>query len=133
MPVDLPPSIHLIDYAYSTGGVFYHGTISNLDGILKSTWTLSTGDQKRNFDDPIDAKKFDYLWESVNHFEVFKRTIVTSMDTKMDFYHFQVIGVVDTVNGEQKMTSYLISPAESDPQYKKWIAILGVPFEKSAK
>src|SRR5205823_5713495 len=31
--------LHYIDYAHRVGRVFYHGTVSDLDGPVRSTWT----------------------------------------------------------------------------------------------
>jgi len=133
MPLDQPPAaIHVIDYAYSTNGVFYHGTISDLDGTPKSTWTLSTKDNKANIDQPIDQDTFSYLWNGIADFDFFKRSQVTKPDAQLDFYHFQVIGIIYTENGQQKMRTFLIDPKEADPKYKKWIESLHVPIAKPA-
>jgi hypothetical protein len=129
---DLPPNVHVIDYAYSAKGVFYHGTVSNLDGTPKSTWTISVGDKQTQLVQPIDQDTFTYLWSGLSNFAVFKRSAVTDSNTKMDFYHFQVIGVVGAKNGQPDIRTFLVAPTETDPQYKTWIEKLQVPVEKSA-
>jgi hypothetical protein len=131
MPADLPPpAISLIDYAYSSNGVFYHGTISNLDGTPKSTWTLSVGDKKTKLDQQISPEAFAYLWKGIEDFDVFKRTLVTRSDARLDFYHFQIIGVISKENGELRKSTYMVSPDETNPDYQSWIKTLHVPIAK---
>jgi hypothetical protein len=134
MPADTPPPpAHVISYAFESKGVFYHGTVSDLDGVPKSTWTISVGDKKNRFDQPIDYETFSFLWNGVADFEIFKRCAVTSGDRKMDFVQFQVIAIAYTVDWRKNARSFLVSPAETDPQYKTWIEKLHVPFEKSGQ
>jgi hypothetical protein len=133
MATDLPPAtVHLIDYAYSDSGVFYHGTISDLDGTPKSTWTISENDHKTQVDQPIDQDTFTFLWKGVESYQVFKKSLVQGADTPMDFYHFQIIGFVSRENGRQKasMSSYRLSPTEADPDFKQCIKKLNVPLVK---
>jgi len=131
MPVDVPPPVvELIDYAYSSNGMFYHGTISNLDGKPKSTWTVSVGDKKKTFDEPIDPSTFAYLVNGILNFPIFARSFVSDPNTKMDFDHYQAIGFIVSQGGQNQIKSYLIAPTESDPDYKDWIAKLQVPVVK---
>jgi hypothetical protein len=124
----LPAAVHMIDYAYSTQGVFYHGTISDLDGTPKSTWTISVKDHKSQFDQPIDQETFSFLWNGIASYRIFKVSLVQGKDTPLDFYHFQIIGTAFRKNGQAKGENYMISPSEPDPEYKQWIKKLNVPL-----
>jgi hypothetical protein len=119
----------MIDYAYATKGVFYHGTISDIDGTPKSTWTLSVKDKKEIINQPIDQDTFAYIWNGVTDFDFFKKALVTKLDTHMDFNHFQVIAIAYKENGGQaEMRSFLVDPNDTDLNYKKWVAALHVPL-----
>jgi hypothetical protein len=130
MTADLPTNVHIIDYAFSAGGVFYHGTISDFRGVPKSTWTISVGEKKTQTDVPIDQDTFAFLWNGIGDYSFFKKSLVTSPDTRLDFYKYQVIGIMFSQDGQRKGGTYLRAPTETNPQYKAWIEKLHVPIVK---
>ncbi len=54
--------------------------------------------------------------------------MVQGADTPLDFYHFQIIGVAAPQNGQVKARNFMISPSETDPEYRQWIKKLNVPW-----
>jgi hypothetical protein len=57
--------MHVIDYGHMRDGVLYHGTLSDLDGSPKSTWTYEDGSEKVTRDLPIDGATFSALWNGI--------------------------------------------------------------------
>src|SRR5262249_57663276 len=53
-------AMRLIDYGHLRDGVLYHGTVSNLDGTPKSTWTYEDRGAKVTRDRPIDEDGFNF-------------------------------------------------------------------------
>src|SRR5687767_9507221 len=64
--------MHLIDYGHMRDGVLYHGTLSDLDGSPKATWTYEERGKKITRDQPIDKATFDKLRTTITSSEVFR-------------------------------------------------------------
>src|SRR5262245_20037373 len=86
--------MHLIDYGHIQDGVLYHGTLSDLDGEPKSTWTYERGGRKVTHDQPLDAATFRSLWNRVGNLDVFKRNRVRDRDRELDPLGTHVITIM---------------------------------------
>ena len=119
--------MHLIDYGHLRDGVLYHGTISDVDGAPKATWTYEERGRKVTRDQPIDAERFSALWNGVAGLEVFRRHLVSRPDQQIDPAGYHVIGVVFQQEGQQGQYLFLVPAGETDPEFVQWLQRLQVP------
>src|SRR5689334_5650790 len=108
--------MHLIDYGRLRDGVLYHGTVSDLDGTAKATWTYELGGEPVTRDQPMDGERFAFLWNGVAGLEVFQRNLVRSADAEIDPTSHHVVGIVFEHEGQQGRYLFLIPAGEADPQ-----------------
>jgi len=124
--------MHLIDYGHMRDGVLYHGTISDLDGAPKATWSYEKGGRKVTHDQPIDLPTFRSLWNRIGKLEVFQRNRVRDPDRPVDPVADHVISIIfgDT---EKPQRAYFAIPAgETDPQFLSWLKSLNIPKGSAA-
>src|SRR5262245_43533449 len=119
--------MRLIDYGHLRGGVLYHGTVSDLGGTPKSTWTYEDGGEKVTRDLPIDEEAFNFLWSGVATLEVFHRNVVRSPDTPIDPASRHVVGIAFAGEGQRGQYLFLVPADEPDPQFRAWLTALNVP------
>jgi len=122
-----PKDFFLIDYAHFRGGVLYHGTLSDTDGVVQSTWTYEQGGQKVTKPGQITSESFQQLWDGVSGSPVFERATVRDAATKIDPEHFHVVGIAFNTGGQQGMRTFLVPDGESDPEFMRWLSALAVP------
>jgi hypothetical protein len=119
--------MHLIDYGHMVDGVLYHGTLSDLDGVPKTTWSYEKGGKKVTHDQPIDLPTFRSLWNRVGKLDVFQRNRVRDPDRPVDPVADHVISIMfgDTNNPQRAI--FAVPADESDPQFLSWIKSLNIP------
>ncbi|OAI54999.1 hypothetical protein AYO44_13825 [Planctomycetaceae bacterium SCGC AG-212-F19] len=120
---------HFIDYAHGAEGVvLYHGSVSDLDGVPKSTWTYEDGGQKVRRDQPIDEQTFRFLWwDGIAGNDVFQRHFAADMAAEVNPFTHHVIGIAFTQNGKPERCIILVPADESDPAFLRWLVALNVP------
>jgi len=118
----------LISYAYREGDVLYHGTLSDLDGVAKSTWTFEEGGQVVTREQPIDEETFNFLCNGITEFGVFQRHQVRDEDTPADPVDYHCI-VFHQEPGQQRPSGFMIRADETDSDFVRWIKALDVPGE----
>ena len=119
--------MHLIDYAHMRDGVLYHGTISDLDGSPKATWTYEEGGEKVTKDQPIDEAAFNALWNGIADSEVFRRSMVRGPDQQIDPAQFHIVGIGFEQEGRRGRYMFLVPATERDPEFVQWLQALNVP------
>jgi hypothetical protein len=121
------PPMHVISYAHLRDGVLYHGTLSDLDGVLKATWSYEKGGKKVSHDQPIDLPTFRSLWNRVNKLEVFKRNRVLDPVRPVHPVVDQVITIAFGDANNPQQAQFAIPADEADPQFLSWIKSLNIP------
>ena len=119
--------MHLIDYGHKKDGVLYHGTLSDLDGVTRATWSYEKGGKKVTHDQPIDLPTFRSLWNRVGKLEVFQRNRVRDQDRPVDPVADHVISIVFGDKNNPQRAFFAVPAAESDPQFVSWIKSLNIP------
>ncbi len=92
--------ISAIDIAHESEGVFYHGTLTLIDGQIGVTWTVDDGKGKKSQDIAMTESAFKSIWDSMSSIPDFKAGAVTDPNQKLDPSADYVVGVVSTVAGE---------------------------------
>lgn len=118
-------NISAIDYAHESEGIFYHGTITLIDGNVGATWTLDDGNGKKSQDIAMTESNFKIIWDSLSTIPDFKTGAVTGPNQKLDPSADYVIGVVSSVGGQQKMQAYMIPAATASPAFHEWMSESG--------
>jgi hypothetical protein len=116
-----PRNISAIDYAHESEGIFYHGTITLIDGDVGVTWTLDDGNGKKSHDIAMTGSTFKDIWDSLSTVPDFKTGVVTDPNQKLDPSADYVIGVVSSVGSQQKMQAYMIPAATASPAFHAWL------------
>ncbi len=107
----------IIDYAYLINNNLYHGTISNLDGVVKATWSYEVSNQKITRDQPITDEVFTSLWNSIADLDVFSRYFVSDADKLIDPINYHVISIIFNTEEQSGLRTMLIPRNESDPAF----------------
>ena len=120
--------MHLIDYGHMQDGVLYHGTLSDLDGVPKATWSYEKGGKKVTHDQPIDLPTFPLAVEPHRQARCISaepraRSGPASRPNRRSCgqHHFRRQG---------EPTAGLLSPCrprKSDPQFLSWLKSLNIP------
>jgi hypothetical protein len=124
--------MHLIDYAHMRQGVLYHGTLSDLDGVPKATWTYEKGGRKVSENQPIDLLTFRSLWNRVGNLDVFKRNHVRDANREVDPVGTHVISILFGEATDPKRAYFAIPADEADPQFQHWVKSLNIPSGSAA-
>ena len=119
--------MHMIDYAHVRGAISYHGTISDLDGVPKSTWTCEQDGRKLTQEQPIDQDTFRFLWNGIASLDIFRRHVVRDPDRELDWECYHVIGIVYQRGLKPTHRCFLVPAEESDPEFLGWLEALRVP------
>jgi hypothetical protein len=119
--------MHVIDYGHVRGSVLYHGTVSDLDGVPKSTWAWEQDGREITQEQPIDQDTFRFLWNGVASLDVFRRNGILDPDRKLDPVSHHVIGIVFQKGPEPTHRCFLVPAEESDPEFLGWLEALNVP------
>ena len=117
----------LIDYGHMREGVLYHGTISDMDGTPKSTWTFEDGGQKVTREQPIDQATFDELWNTIATSQAIQRHVVRDPQQQIDPGRFHVITIVFQQDGQAGQYTFLVPVGERAPEFVRWLEMLAVP------
>jgi hypothetical protein len=119
--------MYLIDYGHMRDSVLYHGTISDMDGSPKATWTYEEGGEKVTRDQPLDDTTFNALWNGIANSEVFRRCMVRSANQPIDPVRYHVVGIAFEQDGQQGQYMFLVPAAEQDLEFVQWLENLNVP------
>jgi Suppressor of fused protein (SUFU) len=119
--------MHVINYAHERDGVLYHGTLSDLDGVPKATWSYDVGGKRVTRDPPIDAATFRSLWNRIGSLDVFKRNRVRNPNQQLDPAGTHVIGIAFGDRDEPQQAQFAVPAAETHPQFRDWLKALNVP------
>jgi hypothetical protein len=123
--------MHLIDYGHRRQGVLYHGTLSDLDGEPKATWTYEKGGRKVTHDQPIDAATFRSLWNRIGNLDVFKRNRVRDANREVDPDGTHVISIIFGESENPQRIYFAVPTDETDPQFLNWVKSLNIPAGSS--
>jgi hypothetical protein len=119
--------MHVISYAHIRDGVLYHGTLSDLDGTPKATWSYEKGGKKVTHDQPIDMPTFRSMWNRVGKLEVFQRNRVRDPERPVDPNADHVIMIAFGQSDQPQTVNFAIPAGETDPQFLSWLKSLNVP------
>jgi hypothetical protein len=119
---------NFLDYAHGVEGVvLYHGSVSDLDSVIRSTWTYEEAGQKVRRDRPITEESFRFLFESLDQFEVFRRYFVGDFQTPINPFTHHVAQFMRRKGDQVARFVILIPAGETDPEFARWLAALDVP------
>jgi hypothetical protein len=122
--------LHYIDYAHRDGDVFYHGTVSDLDGVPRSTWTYEDSGQLVTRDQPIDSETFSQLWGALVQLPVFRRAITNDMGSEINPDVQHIVGIIFTEGLHLGRCVLLVPVDEPDPALAAWLGFLNVPGQR---
>jgi Suppressor of fused protein (SUFU) len=122
--------VHAITYTRERDGVFFHGTISDLDGAPRATWSFDHDGKRVKHEQPVDAPTFRKLWNGFAKIPAFRRHKVTDPDRDMDWKKYHAILVTFGEPGKPRQQAFLIPPDEADPEFRDWLEALDVPNPK---
>lgn len=121
----VPRDARVIDYAHESGGVFYHGTFSLVDGKVGATWTIDDGRGKKSQEMAMGEETFRNIWNQVGDISDFKTGAATDPNQQLDPSSSHVVGVISSIGGKQTAQAYLIRSATASPAFQKWLDTIG--------
>lgn len=115
-----PDQVFVLDFMTQEATTSKHGTLSLIDGVPKSTWTVQRDAEKETFDVPISEEKFRKLWDAISHIQEIDSFRVKSPDARLNITENYVVGVVFSFSGRRGQTTYLVPHAASGA-VAKWV------------
>lgn len=125
--VPAPQKRHLIDYGHMRAGVLYHGTISDLDGKPKATWTFELNGKKTTETRQLSEEEFDSVWNGIVDNSIFKNFLVTDPETHVDPIANHIIALFYSDGDNELLRNYSIPDNEDDPGFLRWLELLRIP------
>jgi hypothetical protein len=126
-PAPADRELHYIDYAHRVGAVFYHGSVSDLNGTVHSTWTFEDGGQLVTRDQVIEPETFQRLWSGIAQLPVFRRATAGNMSAPLDPVGHHVVSIVFTENRQFGRCVFLVAADEADEAFGVWLGLLNRP------
>lgn len=123
--------MHVITYTRQRDGVFFHGTLSDLDGHPRATWSFDHDGKRVKHEQPIDPPRFRKLWNGFGQLAVFRRHRVDDPDREMDWKNYHAILITFGDPGKPRQQAFLVPPDEADPEFRDWLEALDVPNPKA--
>ena len=80
-----PDQVFLPDFMSQKATASKHGTLSLIDGVTKSTWTVQLGNSKKSFDVHISEETFRKLWDGISDIAEIDGFRVRGADVRLDF------------------------------------------------
>jgi hypothetical protein len=123
--------MYAIDHGHVDGGILYHGTLSNLDGEPKATWTCEQAGRKVSRELAVEDTTLMFLCYGLDNVDRIRRYAAVDEDQEIDPVRHHVVSYLFE-NGDQRGRSiFLIPSTERHPDFLRWLAALGVPGSKS--
>ncbi|MDB6138844.1 MAG: hypothetical protein JWO94_1916, partial [Verrucomicrobiaceae bacterium] len=88
-----PKTVILITYVHVIGDIFYHATISCVDGVLRSTWTYEKEGQKVTVDGRVTSDDYNYLWRIFCDEDTLRSYKITNASSKLDWINNHFFGL----------------------------------------
>jgi hypothetical protein len=119
--------MHVITYAHVRDGVLFTGTLSDLDGRPKATWTYRAGGQKVTRDQELETAAFRSLWNRVGNLDVFKRNRARDPNAPVDPVGTHVVTIAFGERDKPQLVQFAVPADEPDPQFRQWVKSLNIP------
>jgi hypothetical protein len=120
--------MHVISYGHFYEGSLVNGTLSDLDGVPKASWTLgATVQDKTRQEQALDAAAFQEIWAGLIQLEVFKRHQVRDPNRQVNPQAEHVIWAAMGEGADQKRAMFAVPAGETDPTFLAWLGKLEVP------
>ena len=120
---------HCISYWTAEHGIAYHGTISDIDGVPRATWSYDEAGQRVTRDLPMTAEAFAFLCRGFAEFGVFRRCLARPKPGERfpakpaDWVNYHCILLEE--GPEQR--PFMVPAHEADPDFVRWLEALNVP------
>src|SRR4029453_4575563 len=119
--------MHAIDYGHKEGDILYHGTVSNLDGDPKATWTYEESGRKVTRDEPIEQMTLAFLCYGLDNLALLRQYVATDPSQQIDPVRFHVISYLGEEGERRSRQIFLIPATERHPDFQRWLAAPNVP------
>jgi hypothetical protein len=101
--------IFLLDFFTERANQSIHGTLSLINGIPRSTWTVvKVPVVKNTYDTALAEDQFRGIWDRISDIETLREFSVTKPETKISFRDHYAIGIAFSFSGSQGKHIYLI-------------------------
>jgi hypothetical protein len=119
--------MHAIDYGHREGWVLYHGSLTNLDGDPKATWTYEESGSKVTRDRPIEDMTFAFLCYGLDNLALLRQYAATDPNQEIDPDRYHVVSYMFEEGERRGRQLFLIPATERHPDFQRWLAALDVP------
>jgi hypothetical protein len=120
-------ALGFIDYAHRVGDVLYHGTLSNLDGEVRATWTYEENGEPVTCNRRLDQDTFAWLCAALGNLAIFRESLCNDQMEVIDPVTHHVISLVFTENGAYGRCVCLVPASNTDEQFRVWLERLNRP------
>jgi hypothetical protein len=103
------------------------GTISDLDGSPRATWTYDQDRRTITRDRPMDQDSFRLLCNGIDKYKVFKKYSVRDLDAEIDPANFHFVSFTTIQDGQPKIRCFMIPTGEHDGEFARWLQALNRP------
>ncbi len=125
--------MRVISYGHFYDGSLVNGTISDLDGSPKASWTLgATTQDKTRREQALDAPAFEEIWNGLMQIEAIRRHQIRDPNRKVDPQSEHVIWAAIGEGTDQKRAMFAVPAGETDPAFLAWLSKLRMPSQALA-
>jgi hypothetical protein len=131
-----PKTLLIVSYAHAVDSVFYHGTVSFTDGVIRATWTYERDGKKVTEDGKVSDEDFETLWHTISDQDHFNKFVPTEPDAKIDPVGTHLVSIAFQTEGGSGRRMFAVPlSAEKEEWFSKWIVAIRGPWtwEKSEK
>ncbi len=119
--------MHAIDYGHKEGDILYHGTLTDLDGQPKATWTYEENGRKVTREQPLEQMTLAFLCYGLDNLKLLQQYAATDPSQQIDPVRNHVVGYMVEEGDQRSRQIFLIPAAERHPDLARWLAALNVP------
>ena len=123
--------MHIIDYVHQYNNSLYHGIISDLEGVIKATWSYEAFDKKITQELPITEEDFLFLWNSIADLDAFRRHFSDDPNSSIDWVNYHFLSITFKVEEQQGHYQIMVPNDEYDPDFTRWLEVLNVPVNNT--
>jgi hypothetical protein len=135
--IPMPPkTLLIVSYAHAVEPVFYHGTVSYTDGVIRASWTYEREGKKVTQEGKVSDEDFDTLWHTISDHDHFNKFASTDPDAKIDPIGTHLVSIAfQTEGGSGRRMFAVPRSAEKEEWFSKWMVAIRGPWtwEKNQK
>ncbi|RBP46502.1 hypothetical protein DES53_102893 [Roseimicrobium gellanilyticum] len=120
-PASPPQEVFVISFFTEKAGAAAQGTVSLIDQVPKSTWTIQSNGSRQTFDRPISEDSFRHIWDRISALTELDSYLSTDPGQAMSFTDHYIVGIIYVLSGKEGRRLYMIPHNCSAQSVLSWV------------